>query len=384
VIVGWLAAAAFVALLILVSHRLRDRRPALVDYPPAATGPAVSVIIPARNEARNIELCLGSILANSYPAFDVVVVDDRSSDDTAAIVERVAAGAGDRVRLLRGSEPPAAWFGKQWALIQGYRAAGGDLLLFADADTRHHPELIGRAVAALLSERVDLLTVVPSQELGSFWERLLQPHVLFALGARVGDLRRINRTRTSWDAIANGQFILTTRAAYEAVGTHERVKHTVVDDLALAQAYVADGRDIFLAHAQPFLRTRMYRSLSEIVAGWTKNLALGAPLMLPPVTWLRRVLPWLFWVPALGWIAPPAVWVATGWSFALVATLASLALWALVYRAEGVPVGYAFLFPLAAGIVAFIALRSAWRGRRVEWKDRLYRMESSAAVRRTG
>ncbi len=371
-ILGWLAAAAFVALLMQVSHRLRDRRPALADYPAAPPGPRVSVVIPARNEARNIELCLGSILATSYPACDIVVVDDRSSDDTAAIVERTAAGTAGRVRLLRGSEPPPGWFGKQWALTQGYAAAGGELLLFADADTRHHPELIGRAVAALLGERVDLLTVVPRQELGSFWERLLQPHVLFALGARVGDLRRVNRTRTSWDAIANGQFILTTRAAYEAVGTHARVKDTVVDDLALAQAYVADGRDIFLAHAQPFLRTRMYRSLGEIVAGWTKNLALGAPLMLPPVTWLRRVLPWLFWLPALGWVAPPVIWAATGWPFALVATLASLALWALVCRAEGVPVGYAFLFPVAAGIVAFIALRSAWRGRRVEWKGRVY------------
>jgi chlorobactene glucosyltransferase len=374
VIAGWLAAAAYVVVLALVVRGVRVRRPALADRPPVPSGPLLSVIVPARDEAVNIDSCLQSILATAYDPCEVIVVDDRSSDDTAALVREAAATAAarGRVRLVTGSDTPPGWFGKQWALVQGYRAARGDLLLFTDADTRHGPELIGRAVATLAAERADLVTVLPRQEMGSFWERLLQPHVFFVLGSRVGDLRRMNRTRTPWNAIANGQFILTTRSAYEAVGTHARVRDVVVEDLALAQTYVADGKDVFAAHGQDFMATRMYRSLGEIVAGWTKNLALGAPRMLPPSPLLRRVFPWVMWSPALAWIAPPVAWALTGWPFAAVATLASLTLWAVVYRGEGAPTRYALLYPVAAVIVAGIVIRSAMRGRRVSWKGRSY------------
>jgi chlorobactene glucosyltransferase len=374
VIAGWLAAAAYVVVLALVVRGVRVRRPALADRPPVPSGPLLSVIVPARDEAVNIDSCLQSILATAYDPCEVIVVDDRSSDDTAALVREAAATAAarGRVRLVTGSDTPPGWFGKQWALVQGYRAARGDLLLFTDADTRHGPELIGRAVATLAAERADLVTVLPRQEMGSFWERLLQPHVFFVLGSRVGDLRRMNRTRTPWNAIANGQFILTTRSAYEAVGTHARVRDVVVEDLALAQTYVADGKDVFAAHGQDFMATRMYRSFGEIVAGWTKNLALGAPRMLPPSPLLRQVFPWVMWSPALAWIAPPVAWALTGWPFAAVATLASLTLWAVVYRGEGAPTRYALLYPVAAVIVAGIVIRSAMRGRRVSWKGRSY------------
>ena len=210
--------------------------------------------------------------------------------------------------------------------------------------------------------------------MGSFWERLIQPHVFIALQMRVGDFASVNRTRTVWNAIANGQFILTTRGAYTAVGTHEAVRHTVADDVALAQAYAAAGRDIFLAHAVEFMQTRMYRSLGEIVEGWSKNLALGAPLMMPPVALLRRLAPYVMWLPSLAWLLPPVAWALRGWPFAAAATLASLAIWVLVYRVERAPLLYALLYPLGATMVGFIMLRSAIRGgRKVKWRGRVYR-----------
>jgi chlorobactene glucosyltransferase len=291
--------------------------------------------------------------------------------------------SGGRLRLVRGAELPAegGWFGKQWALVQGHFAAQGELLLFADADTVQEPELVPRAIAMLQAERAALVSVLPRQEMESFWERLIQPQVFVALWTRVGDLRNLNRTRTVWNAIANGQFILTTRAEYERVGTHAAVKHTVADDVALAQAYVAAGRDIFLAHAEEFMRTRMYRTLAEIIEGWSKNLALGAPLMLPPVPLLRALLPYVMWLPALVWIAPPIAWVLTGWPFALVATLVSLAIWVWIHRMMGAPPGYALLYPFGAAMVAFIMMRSAWRGgRRVEWRGRTYRGSGNDTV----
>jgi chlorobactene glucosyltransferase len=371
---AWLLAAPWILALVVILYRYATRRPNLVDYAPAPSGPLVSVIIPARNEARNIERCIRSILATTYPTIEVIVVDDRSTDGTGDLVERLGRG----VRLVRGAELPPGWFGKQWALVQGYRVARGALLLFADADTKHEPELIARAVTARAAERADLFSVIPRQEMVTFWERLIQPHVFLALQARVGDLRRVNRTRIDWNAIANGQFILVTRGSYEGIGTHEAVKSSVTDDVMLAQAYVRNGLDIFLAHAPHDMRTRMYGSLREIVAGWSKNLALGAPLMAPPVRWIRALLPYVMWMPAVLWLAPPILWAAFGWDFAAIATVASLITWIGIYAGERAPVRYALLYPLGVGMVAYIMIRSAWRGnRKVEWRGRTYRGSGS-------
>jgi len=374
--VTWWIPAGYALFLALIVYRYATRGPRLSDWPPASDGggPLMSVIVPARDEAANIERCVRSLMTSSYGRLEVIVVDDRSSDGTGAIVERLAstAEAAGRVRLVRGEELPPGWFGKSWALVQGYRAARGELVLFVDADTWLHPELIPRAARALAAERVDMVSVVSRQEVVTFWERLVQPHVFVALAARVGDLRRVNRTRVEWDAIANGQFIVTTRAAYESVGTHEAVKDSVVEDMALAQAYVRQHRDIFLTHGEQYMRTRMYRSLAGIMEGWTKNLASGIPLAFPPVPLLRRAAPYVMWLPALIWIAPPVIWAVSGAYWAAVTTLISLVIWVVIYWTEATPVWYALLNPVGAAMVAFIMIRSALRGRRVEWRGRVY------------
>src|SRR5207247_2767034 len=138
-----------------------------------------------------------------------------SSDATPEIVERLArsAEAAGRVRLVRGGELPAGWFGKPWAVVQGYRTARGGLLLFTDADTSHHPELLPRTVTVLGAERVDLVSVLTRQETVTFWERLVQPHVIVALAARVGDLGRVKRTRIKLNERWWGDLLHTHRAA---------------------------------------------------------------------------------------------------------------------------------------------------------------------------
>lgn len=371
----WWIPAGYALFLALAVYRYTTRRPRLAERPPVFDGPLVSVIVPARNEAVNIERCVGSLLATRYRRLEVIVVDDGSSDETAAIVERLARGpeAAGRLRLVTGAGLPAGWFGKAWALVQGYRVARGDLLLFVDADTWHHPEVVPLAVATLLGERVDLVSVLSRQEMITFWERLIQPHVFAALAARVGDLRRVNRTRVVWDAIASGQFILTTRAAYEAVGTHETVRQSVVEDMALAQAYVRQHRDIFLTHGEQYTSTRMYQSLAGILEGWTKNLASGIPLAFPPIPLVRTVAPYVMWLPALVWIVPPVLWATLGVPWAAATTAVSLVIWLVVNWAEAVPLWYALLYPIGAAMVAAIMIRSAVRGsRKVEWRGRVY------------
>src|SRR5207249_7936931 len=140
-------------------------------------------IVPARAEEVNIGRCVRSLLATTYDPVEIIVVDDRSSDATPEIVERLArsAEAAGRLRLVRGAELPAGWFGKPWAVVQGYRVSRGELLLFIDADTKHTPELVPRAVGALEMERVHLVSLLARQEMVTFWERLVQPHVFLAL-----------------------------------------------------------------------------------------------------------------------------------------------------------------------------------------------------------
>ncbi|MBW8838907.1 MAG: glycosyltransferase, partial [Gemmatimonadetes bacterium] len=194
-----------------VIPRLANQRPNLSDSPSLMDG-LVSVIIPARNESAVIETVVTSVLASAYQPIEVLVVDDRSIDDTAARVSLLTEG-DPRLRLVVGGELPPGWYGKPWACLQGYRAARGDLLLFTDADTRHAPGLLGRAVGALRQSEADLLTVAPRQRCETFWERIVMPQIWLLLGVRYHPAW-VNRSRRARDVIANGQFILMPRASY--------------------------------------------------------------------------------------------------------------------------------------------------------------------------
>ena len=357
--------------------RLTSRKPDLTDAP-VVEGRLVTVIVPARNEASTIATVVRSILATEYRPLELLVVDDRSTDDTAGIVSRVA---DPRCRLIAGEELPEGWYGKPWACYQGYQAAAGELLLFTDADTRHAPALLGHAVGALVREAAGLVTVSPLQRCVSFWERAVMPQIWFLLALRY-DPASVNRARTERDVIANGQFILTTREAYEAAGTHFGVRHEVAEDLALAQAFVRQGRRLYFAHAERLMETRMYQNLRQLIEGWSKNIYLGGRRSFPHQPLLRALVP-LMLVVALGfWLVPPAVLLAGpvhpavgAFSVpALVATLLSVLFWMLMSRLMRIPAPYGAVYPLGALMALFIVGRSTWRGGgRVEWRGRIYR-----------
>jgi chlorobactene glucosyltransferase len=364
--------------------RLARSRPNLADAPPG-TGPLVSVVIPARNESATIETVVRSVLASTYRPLELLVVDDRSTDDTAALVERLAA-VDSRVRLLRGEPLPQGWYGKPWACLQGYRGARGELLLFTDADTRHHPELLARSVGALQSERADLLTVAPRQLCLSFWERVVMPQIWLLLALRYHP-ERVNRARHERDVIANGQYILVPRASYEAVGTHEVVRGEVAEDLALAQAFHRAGRRLYFAFAERLMETRMYRSLPEIVEGWSKNMYLGGRRSFPGQPLLQALVPVMLVASFAFWLVPPAVLAFTGavghlGAPAVLATVSSAVFWMLVSYGMQIPIWYGLLYPLGALTALYIGARSAWRGgRRVEWRGRAYTAAGESARR---
>src|SRR5215831_9380086 len=234
-----------VAPIVVVARASRSRSLGDVSANLDPDAPLVSVIIPARNEQRNIERCVRSVLATAYPRIEVIVVDDHSADDTGPIARNIAAG-DSRLRVVLSPPLPAGWFGKQWACATGAEQAWGELLLFTDADTRHAPDLLPRAVNALRREGADLVTVGGHQELHSFWERVIQPHVFVLISIRYGGTEEVSRATRPVDVIANGQFLLIRQETYRDIGGHESVRDVVAEDLALAQRLVRAKRRLLL------------------------------------------------------------------------------------------------------------------------------------------
>ena len=189
----------------------------------------------------------------------------------------------------------------------------------------------------------------------------------------------VNRARRERDVIANGQFILTTRDAYESVGTHAAVAHEVAEDLAIAQAYLRAGRKIHFAFADDLMETRMYRSLGELVEGWSKNVYLGGRRSFPREPLLRALVP-VTLTAAIGfWLVPLAALAITGGAgplgaAALAATALSVTFWTLICYGMRIPPVYGLGYPLGAAMALFIVARSTWRGaRKVVWRGRTYR-----------
>jgi chlorobactene glucosyltransferase len=375
-----LAALPWLAVPCMILWRLR-RTTSLAAYPPtlSTSAPLVSVIVPARDEARNIEACVRSILASTWPAIEVIVVDDHSSDGTGAIARRIAA-EDPRVSVIGNPDLPAGWIGKQWSCHNGQLAARGPFLLFTDADTRHGPELLARSMNAAALRGADLFTVGGSQTMETFWERLLQPHVFGMLVARFGDTERVNRSTDPYDKIANGQLMLMKRDVYDRAGGHAAVRTHVAEDLRLAQEWTRLGYSVQIVEGFDYLTTRMYEGFGEIWRGWGKNIwaagrdtisagpALQALLRVAaPLVPLWEIAPPAAMLLALAGIMPAAAGVWGAIAFAI-----NTLFWVVMHAAFRAPLWYAALNPLAACVLLAMFVRAAWRGDKVEWKGRSY------------
>lgn len=350
----------------------------------------VSIIVPARDEEENLPKLLASLTALSYPSFEILVVDDESQDGSREIVRSTPRGNARDLRLVEGLPLPAGWLGKPWACHQGYRKARGSLLLFTDADTQHDPDLLAKTVRGLVEEGGDALTLTGQQLMGSFWERLLQPQFFILLAFRFPRTGTPKPPRRWKDAIANGQYLLFRREAYEALGGHEAVKAEVVEDMRLAQLLVRNGRRLLIRRGTG-LQTRMYRSLGGLVEGWSKNITTGAlqafPGILQPV-----ILPLSFVLGFVLWLLPPLV---LGWSlatgtggvslaFGALTTGFSAAFWGLAAGIMGANPLYGLLYPVASFLTAYIFLLSWVRGSRIQWKGRSYLLPEEVRKGRDG
>jgi len=237
---------------------------------PVVGSPRVSIIVPARNEDASLGACLESLVAQTGAPFEIIVVDDHSTDRT-----REIAASFPQVRVIEAGPLPAGWTGKNNAVVAGAREAHGGWLLFTDADTVHLPGSLARALTEAQEHHADLLSYSPEQIAVTFWEMATLP-VVFAELARQYPPSKVSDPN-SLEAAANGQYILVKRETYDAIGGHAAVADKILEDVALARAFKSAGRTIRFRYAADAVRTRMYRNFRQLREGWTKNLALLFP-----------------------------------------------------------------------------------------------------------
>jgi glycosyltransferase involved in cell wall biosynthesis len=329
---------------------------------PRAPIPDVSIIVPARNEEDSLGDCLKSLIAQTGVAFEIIVVDDGSTDRTREIAQKFA-----RVRVISAGTVHEGWTGKTNAVVAGAKVARAAWLLFTDADTVHLPGSLARALAEAKKEQADLLSYSPEQAVDTFAERAVMPLVFAELAAQYPPHKV--RDQSSVIVAANGQYILVRRAAYDAVGGHAAVATDILEDVALARLFRNAGLKVYFRYGKDAVRTRMYRNWTQLREGWTKNLA----LLFPKPEWLafQNVLWWLAAWSTLGLAVSGAAREHFTW-------LAFAAIWLLLYRRISAAnfTTTNNLIAIAAGppIFAYLLLRSkkAHAKGQVSWKGRAY------------
>jgi chlorobactene glucosyltransferase len=348
--------------------------------PSGDDAPFITVIIPARDEETNIEHCLESLLAQDYPGsrLRVLVVDDHSADSTAAMVCSLAERY-PRITLINSPPLPPRWTGKCHACWIGARAAAPETqwLCFIDADVTVARGALSSAANAVLRQRLDLLSLMPHQELKSFAERLILPCGLIVLSF-LQDLRQ-SQSRSGRSVAATGQFMLVRRDAYEAVGGHAAVCTVICEDLEFARRLKQSGRSVLLMGGDNFLSTRMYTGWRTLWPGLAKNLVdtLGGPAATLATAIAGVVLAWAALIVPLtdlaGWLRGDAG-ALSALLLALAGSGAAIGLHLAATFYFRIPFWYGLVFPLGYTLGALMAIDSVRRrlSGRVSWKGRIY------------
>ncbi len=340
------------------------------------TPPLVSIIVPARNEELNIARCVNSILKQEL-SLELIVVNDGSTDDTCAIVSRIAA-SNHRLRLISINELPSGWTGKNYAVYTGFLESSGKWILFCDADTYHYEGSLNKAVVLCETHGFDCLSYSPEQECDTFGERLLQPAV-FQLLDEWFPYERVSDSERN-DAAANGQYIFIRRKVMNAIGAHATVKDKILEDLEIAKILKSSGYRLHFARGTGIVKTRMYRSFREWWRGWAKSiypLRQDRPMEILSASTKRLFMD----------VMPMALLLLNGFLmfqgsfngwFALLLAIIVLFRWGRIrsmWKSSGFDPWYSVFYPLSSLVLVLMMWYSVYCYRRhgsIEWKNRIY------------
>lgn len=352
--------------------------------------PKLSVLVAAKDEEANIETCIRGLLAQDYPDFELIAINDRSGDATPQILRRLAAES-DGLRVLHVEHLPPGWFGKNHAMHQGVRTAQGEWLLCTDADCRFtSTRALSAAMFEALESKSDFLCLTPVLETPSAWERIIQPVcsmvlILWFLPHRVNNAKHPT-------AYANGAFMLLRRSCYEAIGGHEAVREAPNEDIQLAKRAKSRGFRLRVMENSDLYSTRMYHTFAELRRGWRRIFRgcletvprLGTSLAL---ILTFTILPWLSTAAAIAgrvrcgeaevarWNMAVLLW---GTSFAMLQTLT----WRY-YRMLQIPARWSLGYFLGALVVVGIlihALADTLMSRSIRWRGTDYRKPADGQV----
>jgi len=356
-----------------------------------ADSPLVSFLVPARDEEARLPRCLDSLLAQDYQHVEIIVLDDHSSDATAAVARErgFVADASAPRRIITGDALPSGWTGKSWACHQLARAAQGEYLVFVDADTWHECDCVASLIAFARRERADLVALWPRQITESWSEQLVvpligllimgfMPHVLLWLPQRFPALGRRVPRKWLWAlGGACGQFILFRRAAYDAVGGHESVRDHLVEDVELGRRVaerIGEGMRIFNCDGSQLVSCRMYENLAGVWEGFSKNVRAAFDTRVFTFAGFGLMQFVCFLLPFALILLPG--WLGPWWKFAAAEVALVLLIRIIITQRLATSWVSVVFHPLAQAFALLIGLNS-WRlssGRGVRWKGRTYRM----------
>lgn len=347
-----------------VEFRAREAPLVPVDtVDPAASATRASVIIAAHNEAATIARCLEKVLAQEDASFEVIVANDRSTDDTGRIVRGMVA-RHPNLRCVDITELPAGWTGKTHAVATAAATADGDYLVFTDSDVDWHPRVLATMLSLATRDGLDFLSLWPRIIVGSFWERLLMPACGWVLALWFSPAPPWARQVTP--VLANGLFIMIRRQAYEKINGHTSVADAIAEDVSLARQAHAASLKRYLGSGVELVQTRMYENLQQILCGWTRIYvgALGSRWRIVAtmiMLLLGSLLPFVV-------LAVIACRTATGggmdalqWSWLTIALLQLGCMYSLVARALPESFSghiYIWLFPIALLVVLVLLAKA--------------------------
>ena len=341
---------------------------------PAGANPRVSIIVPARNEEDHIEQALASLLALDYDNYEVIAVNDRSTDRTGEIMDRVASSpeAHGRLKIVHVSDLPAGWLGKTHAMWAAGEQASGDWLLFTDADVLFKPDSVRRALAYAVAEKADHLVVLPAIIMKTSGERMMIAffQALFVFGHRpwkVADPK-------AQDHIGVGAFNLVWRSVYQAVGTYRRLRMEVVDDMKLGKVVKNGGyaqRNVF---AGDLISIRWAKGAMGVVHNLTKNSFAVLSFQWPRTLVSCLGLAFLNLGPFFG------IWLAHGWARLpdAVALVSMFLIYCGMSLRSPIPPYYFFLHPVSSTLFIYTVMRSMWlalSNRGIVWRGTFYPLD---------